>query len=394
VRSLSRLPRAFGQSTRLLSSPTSTSRSFSSLSPLHSSASSSSSSWESSWSLRFGLLLGLAGATVYYQRETRGNIVLADEKDEFMSDLQPTVVSGMHPQGAFVTIRLTPQANLKEVAKAVATLPQVVEELSPGPTKKGYLPSLMAGVGFAPHIWTKFSRRDLPKHLTAYKERSGPLGDMPATGGDILLHVKGDSHSICFETVLNFVNSFPPGSIEKVEDWYGFEFQQGRDLSGFIDGTENPAEFLHRVQSAVIDGNDPKHAFGSYAVHQRWVHDLKPFHAIPVAQQEKVVGRSKPDSAELQGEENPPSSHVSRMRVDGKKVDIVRQSMPYGTVGGEHGLLFLAYANTPAKFDILLDRMVGADKTHTDAVMSFTKCVASQYYYIPSRKELYSLNNL
>ena len=27
--------------------------------------------------------------------------------------------------------------------------------------------------------------------------------------------------------------------------------------------------------------------------------------------------------------------------------------------GGEHGLLFLAYSNSPKKFDVLLDRMVG-----------------------------------
>ncbi len=88
------------------------------------------------------------------------------------------------------------------------------------------------------------------------------------------------------------------------------------------------------------------------------------------------------------------ASHVSRTRdAKGQKIPIVRQSMPFGTVvcmiylssdrreidrdrlladwfplplfgsikGGQHGLLFIAYANNPSKFDVMLDRMVGKD---------------------------------
>lgn len=59
-------------------------------------------------------------------------------------------------------------------------------------------------------------------------------------------------------------------------------------------------------------------------------------------------------------------------------------------------MLFLAYSNTPKKFDILLDRMAGSHKhhdgvlfqeyfdfrelilfqAHNDAIMTFSKCVA------------------
>ena len=38
------------------------------------------------------------------------------------------------------------------------------------------------------------------------------------------------------------------------------------------------------------------------------------------------------NSVELEKTLNPITSHVSRMRVNGEKVPIVRQSMPYGTV--------------------------------------------------------------
>ena len=52
----------------------------------------------------------------------------------------------------------------------------------------------------------------------------------------------------------------------------------------------------------------------------------------------------------------PISSHVARSRDDkGNKIPIVRQSMPFGNLKGPHGLLFIAYANTPKKFDVVSD---------------------------------------
>lgn len=40
-------------------------------------------------------------------------------------------------------------------------------------------------------------------------------------GGDILLHVKAETQSLCYETVQVFVDALPPNAVEKVEDWYG-----------------------------------------------------------------------------------------------------------------------------------------------------------------------------
>lgn len=110
----------------------------------------------------------------------------------------------------------------------------------------------------------------------------------------------------------------------------------------------------------------------------RWHHDLKGFHAKSDEEQEKIVGRTKPDSAKLGKDIMPKTSHVSRSRDEnGKKIPIVRQSMPFGNLKGPHGLLFIAYANDPKRFDLLLDRMVGASGgSENDAIMSFSKCLA------------------
>lgn len=66
---------------------------------------------------------------------------------------------------------------------------------------------------------------------------------MPATGGDIFIHAKSDNYSKLFELAQEIYKGLPKGSVKKFEDIYGFTYRNGRDLSGFIDGTENPAVF-------------------------------------------------------------------------------------------------------------------------------------------------------
>lgn len=65
--------------------------------------------------------------------------------------------------------------------------------------------------------------------------------------------------------------------------------------------------------------------------------------------------------------------------------------MPFGTVTGTHGLLFIAYSNSVDKFNVMLDRMVGKGDGHNDSIMKFSKCIFGNYYYIPSLKELAGL---
>ena len=55
-------------------------------------------------------------------------------------------------------------------------------------------------------------------------------------GGDIFIHAKSSNYSKLYELAQAVMRSFPEGSIEKAEDIYGWTYQEGRDLSGFIDG--------------------------------------------------------------------------------------------------------------------------------------------------------------
>lgn len=86
-------------------------------------------------------------------------------------------------------------------------------------------------------------------------------------------------------------------------------------------------------------------AGGSFVMSQQWVHSLAVFHQLSDSEQELVIGRTKPDSVELDDERMPENCHVSR-------------SVPYGGVQ-QHGLYCLAFSCDIARFDHISTSMFG-----------------------------------
>lgn len=72
-----------------------------------------------------------------------------------------------------------------------------------------------------------------------------------------------------------------------------------------------------------------------------------------------------------------------------KPVEIVRQSMPFGSLSSEAGLFFIGYAASPQNFEYMLDRMVGArDDSNCDDIMKLSKNIKGTYWYFPGADEL------
>ncbi|VDM05177.1 unnamed protein product [Schistocephalus solidus] len=170
-----------------------------------------------------------------------------------------------------------------------------------------------------------------------------------------MIHATCAEYGKLFELSQAIQAEIPEKAIENTEEVYGFRYRNGRDLSGFIDGTENPADPDERREVAVS-----KATGGSYVVTQRWLHD---FNTI-----KKQLGLSDAEANEKR---------------------MVRHSMPYGSVTGEAGLFFIGYSSTPRTLDWMLDRMTGStpDKTH-DSLFNFTKPLTGTFFYVPSQAEL------
>jgi len=220
----------------------------------------------------------------------------------------------------------------------------------------------------------------VPPDLALFPGVSGPAGSVPSTPHDVWVWTHGTGEDVILDVARAVHACFAPVATLGAEQ-PGFVYQDSRDLTGFIDGTENPpVEEAHDV-AIVADG--PGEA-GAHVFLSRFVHDLAKFHQQDQRAQEEVIGRSKPDSVEL--DPLPETSHIGRVQVeeDGAELELYRRSVPYGRVG-EMGLQFVAFSADPRRFLVMMERMYGSagDGLH-DRLMDFTTPVSGAFYFAPS----------
>lgn len=237
---------------------------------------------------------------------------------------------------------------------------------------------------FSGRAWAKLggSAPDGLRAFGALGSSPGPVS--PATQRDLLVWLHGGALDDVFDAAMTAGRALAPVG-KPALDLRGFTYHDSRDLIGFIDGTANPKDDA-RLDAALIPGGNG----GAFAMSQQWVHDLEAFNALPVAEQEGVVGRTKADSIELEGDAMPADSHVSRtdVKIDGVAQKIWRRSFPYGDTSTK-GLYFLSFACDLARFDVQLQRMFGVSGDGLkDRITEFTVPVTGSYWYAPPEADL------
>lgn len=242
---------------------------------------------------------------------------------------------------------------------------------------------------FGVTLWRQLAGEYAAPELTSFV----PLGRegrefAPATQRDLLIHIQSNRPDVNFSIALMVADELR-GVAEIVEEIHGFRWIEERDLTGFIDGTENPDSDEKLCEVMLIQ--EGEEAGGSYVMSQRYVHQLTKWNKMPVLRQEQVIGRTKLDSQEL--DEVPPLSHVGRvdLKENGKGLKIMRHSLPYGLASGEHGLYFLAFSKRLYHIDKQLRSMFGELDGKTDRLLGFTTPVSGSYYFAPSLEKLLSL---
>jgi putative iron-dependent peroxidase len=250
-------------------------------------------------------------------------------------------------------------------------------------------PTVAAGgvnlvIAFGADLWHVLAPRDAPADLARF-EPVGRLGGhhAPATQHDLWLWINGSSQDVVFEHTRAAALAIDTvASLANESD--GFVHRDSRDLTGFLDGTANPSLLEAPTAALVADGRPG--AGGSHVLTMRWVHDLVAFGALPVEEQEGIVGRRKPDSVELDEESKPATAHIARVEIeDEAEVErpIYRRSVPYGNVA-EHGLYFVGFSADRTRFDVMLSRMFGtSDDGLRDRLTDFSRPVSGAYYFAP-----------
>ena len=241
-------------------------------------------------------------------------------------------------------------------------------------------------IGFRPELWSELVPDDVPAGVEGFnKEIQGVEGFvMPATQHDALVWLSGSTYDVIFDMAHSVVRDLA-GLASLAEETSSWSYRHDRDLTGFIDGSENPT-LLEAPADALLPEGVPG-AAGSVLLLQKWKHKTAEWEAVPVKQQELIMGRTKADSIEL--ENKPEDSHVARTDQD-KFGNIFRRNMPYGDVQ-DHGTVFVGFSADQKRLSTMLDSMVGLLNGTRDALTRYTQPLTGSYYFVPSVESLLRL---
>lgn len=287
-----------------------------------------------------------------------------------------TPQTGIFAQGtvahSFLEYRLRPGAGTETATRALAALRQ---------------PAVNAGgvnlvIAFGAALSRLVASDVTPPGMRDFAAVHGSDGHLaPATQRDLWLWINGSAADGVFEHVRAFDAALEE-AFELAAEQPCFVQRDSRDLTGFIDGTANPPFFDAPGVALLPDGTPG--AGGSHVLAMRFVHDLDAFERLPVDEQERVFGRTRIASVEL--EDRPPTAHISRVEIHDARdheLPIFRRSVPYGTVG-EHGLYFVAFSRDQERIETMLQRMFGASVDGLrDRLTDFTHPVSGAFYFAP-----------
>lgn len=159
-----------------------------------------------------------------------------------------------------------------------------------------------------------------------------------------------------------------------------FRHGDGRDLTGYKDGTENPVDEL--AVAACVTSADNGLNGSTFAAIQQWLHQFERFEAMSPEAQDHAIGRRRSDDVEL--EDAPESAHVKRTAQEDFEPEafVLRRSMPWAA-GNRAGLMFVAFGHSFQAFEAQLKRMSGAEDGVVDALFQFSQPVTSHYVWCP-----------
>ena len=302
----------------------------------------------------------------------------------------------MHPQSVIIPesavhslfLTFAVKDRSRKLASTIADLDQYVA----GIRKFGCVNSAMS---FGETYWKAItpSPEAIPEGIRTF---DGIDGDhpAPATGGDLFLHLNSGFADLNYEVANNWLGPIK-NELQVIHEQACTRYLDERDLTGFIDGTENPKDAETRKEVALLDISDNTRmlAGSSFVFVQGYEHKLNKWRELTVLQQEYVIGRTKEASLELTENRKPPTAHISRVVIeeDGEELEIVRHSMPYFSIEGAKGLIFVAYTNTLDTIEKMLARMYGKTDQLHDNLMDYTTPTTGAMFFTPSIELLDSL---
>ena len=206
---------------------------------------------------------------------------------------------------------------------------------------------------------------------------------IPSTPAALWFWLRGNDRGEIFHRSRQIESMLAPAfTLDDTLD--AFQYDKNRDLSGYEDGTENPAgdeaitAAIVQDQGAGLDGS-------SFVAVQQWLHDFDIFNAMTTNDQDNMIGRHISDNEEF--DEAPESAHVKRAAQESftPEAFVLRRSMPWAE-GMSAGLVFVAFSHSFDAFEAILNRMLGNEDSISDAMFTFTRPINGAYFWCPPMK--------
>jgi putative iron-dependent peroxidase len=246
--------------------------------------------------------------------------------------------------------------------------------------------AMVSGVlAIGTNYWYELYPDIIPKELAPFPTMHCEDRSAPNSPGDLFIQIKADRMDICHAIGTEIIQLLKV-HVDLYEEVRGFRYLDGRDLTGFVDGTENPRG-MHKFDVAIVGENDPSFAGGSYIHVQRYRHNMTKWELLPVSIQEDVIGRTKTDNIEYASDKKAAFAHTKRTSLKDEKgdsVEMLRQSMPYGDMSVQ-GLYFISCASSPEPFTQMLKSMIFGDEESTyDKLLDYTTAETGGAFFAPS----------
>ncbi len=291
------------------------------------------------------------------------------------------------PQGGIFALGTASHAYLEFDAVGAQAAPNLVTAVASLREPRTTMGGVNLVAGFRPELWRQVMPEDAPTDVEGFNgDLTGADGFvMPATQHDAVMWISGSAYDVVFDMAREVIAALV-ALATVAEETSSWPYRHDRDLTGFIDGTENPTLIEAPSISLIPDGSPG--AGGSVLLLQKWIHDATAWESLSVDRQESVIGRRKDDSAELT--DKPSDSHVARTDQDvfGK---VFRRNMPFGTVTA-HGTMFVGFSSEQQRLAKMLASMAGAADGIRDTLTIYTKATSGAYYFIPSTDALRRLS--
>ena len=236
---------------------------------------------------------------------------------------------------------------------------------------------------FRPELWATIASAAAPPRVTSFTTPvvAADGYTMPATQHDVALWIAGGAYDVVFDAAVGMITALSQ-TVVLVDETVGWSYHRDLDLTGFIDGTENPS--LSIAPSTVLVPEGSPGAGGSVLLLQKWLHDGAAWTALDIEDQERVIGRTKIDSIELT--DRPDASHVARTDQDDFG-HIFRRNTAFGSVR-QHGTMFVGFSAEQRPLAVMLDSMAGLTNGVRDDLTRYSRPVTGAYYFVPSLDDL------